>query len=365
MKIPFILLTLFRENHAQETCLENLECQDVLLTATLLEACTESATGEAARNFERTDFFITSNESEEANLDGMNAACQWKSDSDSLTIKLGECVDPSVADSNAVVEANDEGGSDIVYTYYIHHKRPVNGIDISMVSTQKVQCKIANTLTEDYNVADVENELLEKASNVEWSDADIELDIDAPDGFNVGDTATMKMRFVKTDFTDLFSFAYKKCDIYPGTETVSETSDKQLTILGNEKDFCASAGFEDIVTAPGELDGVKSFQNFDFTVFKFPGNDKVTFSCTVSIFLQAGETAPDPDTACSELVRRKRENSGKIEQQVALSKTIEVKAAKPRVTKGVTVKLENNEKSSGYQFSFSFAVFAVILSMIF
>ena len=84
---------------------------------------------------------------------------------------------------------------------------------------------------------------------------------------------------------------------------------------------------------------MKSFQNFDFTVFKFPGNDKgnesilypkfkmvsVTFSCTVSIFLQAGETAPDPDTACSELVRRKRENSGKIEQQVALSKTIEVK----------------------------------------
>ena len=47
-------------------------------------------------------------------------------------------------------------------------------------------------------------QLLEKASNVEWSDADIELDIDAPDGFNVGDTATMKMRFVKTDFTDLF-----------------------------------------------------------------------------------------------------------------------------------------------------------------
>ena len=96
---------------------------------------------------------------------------------------------------------------------------PVNGIDISMVSTQKVQCKIANTLTEGYNVATVENEvgswamcrflkktlqLLEKASNVEWSDADIELDIDAPDGFNVGDTATMKMRFVKTDFTDLF-----------------------------------------------------------------------------------------------------------------------------------------------------------------
>ena len=57
----------------------------------------------------------------------------------------------------------------------------------------------------------------------------------------------------------------------------------------------------------------------------------VTFSCTVSIFLQAGETAPDPDTACEETdgpqsdVRRKRENSGKTEQQVALSKTIEVK----------------------------------------
>ena len=144
-------------------------------------------------------------------------------------------------------------------------------------------------------------------------------------------------------------------------------------------------------------------------MFKFPGNDRgnelifypefkmvsVTFSCTVSIFLQAGETAPDPNTACEQTdVRRKRENSGKAEQQVALSKTIEVKGkclksrniifqiwfkielfretfdnigkeAKPRVTKGVTVKLENNEKSSAFQFSFSFAVFAVILLMIF
>ena len=41
------------------------------------------------------------------------------------------------------------------------------------------------------------------------------------------------------------------------------------------------------------------------------------------------------------------------------------KEAKPRVTKGVTVKPENNEKSSTFQFSFSFAVFTVILSMIF
>ena len=42
---------------------------------------------------ERTDFFITSNESEESNLDGIDAACQWNADgleSDSLTIKLGD-----------------------------------------------------------------------------------------------------------------------------------------------------------------------------------------------------------------------------------------------------------------------------------
>ena len=40
---------------------------------------------------------------------------------------------------------------------------------------------------------------------MEWKDADIELDIDAPEGFNVGETATMKIKFVKTDFTDLFT----------------------------------------------------------------------------------------------------------------------------------------------------------------
>ena len=57
----------------------------------------------------------------------------------------------------------------------------------------------------------------------------------------------------------------------------------------------------------------------------------VTFSCTVSIFLQDGETAPDPNTACAQTdgqqtdVRRKRENSEKAEQQVALRTTIEVK----------------------------------------
>ena len=57
----------------------------------------------------------------------------------------------------------------------------------------------------------------------------------------------------------------------------------------------------------------------------------VTFSCTVSIFLQDGETAPDPNTACGQTngpqtdVRRKRENSGQAEQQVALRTTIEVK----------------------------------------
>ena len=36
---------------------------------------------------------------------------------------------------------------------------PVNGIDISMVSTQKVQCKIANTITEGINVSTVQNEV--------------------------------------------------------------------------------------------------------------------------------------------------------------------------------------------------------------
>ena len=39
----------------------------------------------------------------------------------------------------------------------------MNGIDISMASTQKVQCKIANTLTEDYTVDDVENEVRNNA----------------------------------------------------------------------------------------------------------------------------------------------------------------------------------------------------------
>ena len=57
----------------------------------------------------------------------------------------------------------------------------------------------------------------------------------------------------------------------------------------------------------------------------------VTFSCTVSIFLNAGPDIPDPNTACAQTdgqqtdVRRKRENSEKAEQQVALRTTIEVK----------------------------------------
>ena len=44
----------------------------------------------------------------------------------------------------------------------------MNGIDISMASTQKVQCKIANTLTEDYTVDDVENEVRNNAPCVFW-----------------------------------------------------------------------------------------------------------------------------------------------------------------------------------------------------
>ena len=41
------------------------------------------------------------------------------------------------------------------------------------------------------------------------------------------------------------------------------------------------------------------------------------------------------------------------------------KEAKPKVTEGVVTKPENNEKSSAFQLSFSLAVFAVILSIIF
>ena len=42
---------------------------------------------------------------------------------------------------------------------------------------------------------------------MEWSTEDIQLDIDAPDGFNVGKSATMKMTFesdIENELTDLF-----------------------------------------------------------------------------------------------------------------------------------------------------------------
>ena len=75
-------------------------------------------------------------------------------------------------------------------------------------------------------------------------------------------------------------------------------------------------------------------------MFKFPGNDKgnelilysrlkmisVTFSCTISIFLNDGGKAPDTESECEQTDgRRKRESSGKAEQEVALSTTIQVK----------------------------------------
>ena len=72
---------------------------------------------------------------------------------------------------------------------------------------------------------------------------------------------------------DLFSFNFKECGIDPG-ETPNDTP--TLTILD---DFCAAENFVDIVTAPADPasiggTGATSFDNFDFTIFKFPGEEK-------------------------------------------------------------------------------------------
>ena len=72
---------------------------------------------------------------------------------------------------------------------------------------------------------------------------------------------------------DHFSVNFKKCVIDPG-ETVN--GPWTLTILD---DFCAAENFEEIVTAPADPaaiggTGDKSFDNFDFTIFKFPGQEK-------------------------------------------------------------------------------------------
>ena len=71
----------------------------------------------------------------------------------------------------------------------------------------------------------------------------------------------------------IFSFNFKQCGIDPGeTANVPQT----LTILD---DFCAADNFVDIVTAPADPasiggTGATSFDNFDFTIFKFPGQEK-------------------------------------------------------------------------------------------
>ena len=72
---------------------------------------------------------------------------------------------------------------------------------------------------------------------------------------------------------DDFSFNFKNCGIDPG-ETPNDTP--TLTILD---DFCAAESFADIVTAPADPAGIggtgaTSFDNFDFTIFKFPGQEK-------------------------------------------------------------------------------------------
>ena len=137
----------------------------------------------------------------------------------------------------------------------------------------------------------------------------------------------------------IFSFNFKNCGIDPGeTRNVPPT----LTILD---DFCAADDFKEIVTAPAdpasiEGTGATSFDNFDFTIFKFPGQEKgnslktkyfwiniisVTFSCTVSIFLKDAADAPDAATYCPTDGRRKREVSGKAKKEVSVSATVEIK----------------------------------------
>ena len=82
-----------------------------------------------------------------------------------------------------------------------------------------------------------------------------------------------KFWIIKSDLMDHFSFNFKKCGIDPG-ETANEPP--TLTILD---DFCAAENFEEIVTAPADPasiggTGASSFDNFDFTIFKFPGQEK-------------------------------------------------------------------------------------------
>ena len=82
-----------------------------------------------------------------------------------------------------------------------------------------------------------------------------------------------KFWIIKSDLMDHFSFNFKKCGIDPG-ETANEPP--TLTILD---DFCAAENFEEIVTAPADPasiggTGASLFDNFDFTIFKFPGQEK-------------------------------------------------------------------------------------------
>lgn len=351
MKILFLFVVLFRENQAQDPCLSELVCKDVTLTATLADECIDGG----SRNFVNSDFFISSSSSEDAKPDDVTSTCKWDSVSDgSLTITLGDCVDPN-GDPN--VELAKVDGDDIVYTYYIHHKRNVNGVDISMAFTQTVECKIDNTITEDGGIANVETQTQINAADAEWDVSAIEIEIEAPGGFNVGEQAKMKLKFgtAESDFNGLFTFAYQKCGIDPGTTPIDPPT---LTILD---DFCATTGFEEIVTSPGVTNGDQSFNNFDFTIFKFPKVDEVTFSCTVSIFLKDGSLGPALDK-CDGSNRRKRENSGRAEQKVSISKTIKIREAPAIVTEG-TIQASNENSSAVVPRIF--VVFTVILAMIF
>ena len=65
-------------------------------------------------------------------------------------------------------------------------------------------------------------------------------------------------------------FAFQKCTIYPGTDPNSASA---LTII---EDFCAGTDFQQIITAPATNNGATeaSFDNFDFTIFKYPTEDQ-------------------------------------------------------------------------------------------
>ena len=66
-----------------------------------------------------------------------------------------------------------------------------------------------------------------------------------------------------------FRFAFQKCTISPGVPPVDPSS-PALVILEN---YCATDDFKEIVTAPAKKNASvteDTFDNFDFTIFKFP-----------------------------------------------------------------------------------------------